>query len=153
MDTGPDRRHLQFYCNEPQLFDRAGRPDGAVTDKGGRLVVPFRVGVIQRVLQHRRNAAVVFRADKDVAVEFADFLLPALRDLVLGRHPGIGSHFVEEGHWVFAQIDDLDDHVVALRGDGCNPLRGFMSEAGGARGADNDGDLDLCHDGPTLVTV
>src|SRR5512132_1330228 len=44
MHTGPDRRHLQLYCNEPQLFDGARRTEGAVTDKGGRLLVPFWVG-------------------------------------------------------------------------------------------------------------
>src|SRR5215472_14124716 len=153
MDTGPDPRHLQLYCNEPQLFDRPSRTDRAVTDEGSGLFVPFRVGIVERILQDGRNAAIVFRADKNVAVELGDFLLPALRDLVLGRGPGIGGHFVEEGHRVFAQIDDLHDHVTALRGDVRNPLRGFMSETGGACGADDHRDLDLCHGGPTLVMV
>src|SRR6266576_2468742 len=59
MHTGPDRRHLQLYCNEPQLFDRTGGADRAVTDKGRRLLVPFRIGVIEGVLQHRRMAAIL----------------------------------------------------------------------------------------------
>ena len=92
----------------------------------------FWVGAIQRVLQRRRNAPVIFRADKNVAVELGDFLLPAPGDLALGRNPGIGSHFVEEGHWIFAQIEDLDGQVLSLRGNVCNPPRGFMSEACGA---------------------
>src|SRR5262245_58086916 len=105
MDTGADRRHLQFYGNEPQLLDGASRTDRAVTDERSRLVVPFRVGIIECILQRRRNAAIVLRAYKDITVEFGDFLLPPLRHLVLGRHPGIDSIFVVEWNRIFMLIE------------------------------------------------
>jgi hypothetical protein len=47
--------------------------------RSDRLVAPFSAGVVERVLQNRGRSAIVFGSREDKGVEFADFLLPALR--------------------------------------------------------------------------
>src|SRR5262249_44107978 len=152
MDTGSRRRHLELDGDEPQLFDRAGRSDRAIADESGRLLVPFRIGVIEGVLQHRWKAAIVFCRHKDIAIELSHFALPAPRDLVVRRDPRIRRHLVEEGHRIVTQVQDLRGQVVALRRDVLDPLGRLVSESGRARRADDDADLDLGHGGTTLVT-
>ena len=61
--------------------------DPAIADKGGRLVVPFVIGVIERILQHGRRAAIVFGRGKNIPVERGDLPLPFQRNLICRRKP------------------------------------------------------------------
>ena len=80
-----------------------------------------------------------------IAVELRDLLLPALGHRILRGRPGVRRHFIEERHREIAQIDDLGLDIVALGGNILDPLRRLVAEAGGAGGADDDGDLEFGH--------
>ena len=43
------------------------------THRGQRLVVPFPIGLIQRVLEHAGDRMVIFRRHHDIAVEFCQW--------------------------------------------------------------------------------
>src|SRR6478736_6450202 len=133
------------------MLDRARSAHRAVPDKTGSLFVPFRIGVIERVLQHRGYAVIVFGGHEDIAVEPGDFLLPALGDLILRRCPSIRRYLVKERHWEIAQIDDFGLHIVTPGGNILDPLRRLVTEAGSAGRADNDRDLEFAHDSLYLL--
>src|SRR3974377_2627367 len=96
----PVRRWPQgeYVEKRPKLLDSPRPPRRAVTDKTGGLFIPFRVGVIEGVLQHGWNAVVVFGGNEDIAIETGDLLLPPLRNRILRRHPSIRRHLVEKRH-------------------------------------------------------
>src|SRR5712671_3939970 len=85
VNGAADRRHLQLDGVEPQLLYRASAGNAAVTYESDRLVAPFSVGVVERILQNRGRSAIVFGSREDKGVEFADFLLPALGNLIFRR--------------------------------------------------------------------
>src|SRR6266853_2891878 len=77
VNGAADRRHLQLNGVEAQLFYRASAANAAVAYESDRLVHPFSVGVVERILQNRSRSAIVFGCREDKGVEFADFLLPS----------------------------------------------------------------------------
>ena len=86
MNGGADRRHLQLDGVEPQLLYRASTANAGVADESDRLVAPFSVGVVERILQNRGRSAIILGSREDKSVGFADFLLPALeRDMIAMR--------------------------------------------------------------------
>jgi hypothetical protein len=85
VNGAADRRHLQLDGVEPQLLCRASATNAAVADEIDRLVAPFSVGVVERILQNRGRSAIVFGSREDKGVEFADFLLPALGNFIFRR--------------------------------------------------------------------
>src|SRR5882672_3310065 len=145
MHAGTRRGHLQLHADQSQLLDGAGGTHASVAHIGCGLAVPLRVRVVQSVLEHRRDAAVVFRGDEEVAVELGDLLLPALRHLVLRGRPHIGRDLVEERHRVVAQVEELHAHVGSGRGDLMDPFRRLLAEAAHTCGADDDRDLGFGH--------
>jgi hypothetical protein len=145
MDTGSRWRHLQLNGDEPELLRGASGTDAAVADDRGGLPVPFRVGVVEGVLEHGRDTAIIFGRHEDIAVELSNLLLPALRDLVLGRYPRVRRHFIEKGHRIVTEVENFNGHVVALRRDVVDPPRRLVAEARGAGAADDDGYLELLH--------
>src|ERR1700683_3182330 len=104
LEVCPHReRHLRSYvCNlnfahhEPQVLHRPDTTCTTISDESRRLVIPFVIKEIDRVLQCRRSRMVVFRGDEYVGVERGDFLAPALC-VVLSvlMHDG-GHRFIEE---------------------------------------------------------
>src|SRR5258706_4047295 len=80
---------IGVICNydgvEPQLLYRASAANAAVAHESDRLVTPFSVGVVERILQNRGRSTIVFGNREDKGVEFADFLLPALGNLIFRR--------------------------------------------------------------------
>src|SRR5438445_412042 len=47
MHAVPSWSHLQLHAGEPQVLYRSGCPDAAVSHIGGRLAIPFRIGVVE----------------------------------------------------------------------------------------------------------
>src|SRR6266849_350704 len=82
VNGAADRCHLQLDGVEPQLLYRASAANAAVAYESDRLVAPFSLGVVERILQNRGRSAIVFGSREDKGVEFADFLLPALGNLI-----------------------------------------------------------------------
>src|SRR6476469_5073209 len=107
MNGAADRRHLQLDGVEPQLLYRASAANAAVADESDRLVAPFSVGVVERILQNRGRSAIVFSSREDKGVEFVDFLLPALGNLMLRGSIERRSLLREQRHGVILQIDQL----------------------------------------------
>jgi hypothetical protein len=87
MHGGMGRDHLQFYGDQPQMFDGAGGADASVAYRGEWLAGPFVVGLIERVLENAGDRLVVFRDHEYLSVAFADRLLPADGFRILARHP------------------------------------------------------------------
>ena len=145
MNAGTYGRHLQFDGMQPQLFDGTGAANTAVAEESHCLVVPFVIGVVERVLEHARRPAVVFGCQHDVAVEFGDLLLPLLRHLVPGRRVGEPASFVEERHRVVTQIEHLDVDVPSCLCDVEDPFRGLIGKTPCTRAADYDTYLWLGH--------
>jgi len=77
MHACPSRGHLQFDADEPQVLDSARAADAAIAEETRGLAIPLVVSVVERVLQHCRNAVVVFGGDEDIAVVMRDLVLPA----------------------------------------------------------------------------
>jgi hypothetical protein len=88
---------------------------------------------------------IVFGGHEDVAVELRDLLLPALGNRVLRGRPGIRRHLIEEGHRKVAQVNNFRVDIAALGRNILDPLRRHVAEACGARGADDDRDLEFAH--------
>jgi hypothetical protein len=83
VNGAADRCHLQLDGVEPQLLYRASAANAAVADESDRLVAPFSVGVVERILQNRGRSAIVFGSREDhqlddVAV-LASWVCPAAR--------------------------------------------------------------------------
>ena len=139
------RRHLQLDRMQAKLLDRPGPADAAITHEGDRLAVPFGIGVVERVLQHRRRSAIVFGRDHDEAVELRHLLLPAQRHLVFRGRPERRGGLVEEGHRIVAQVDHLDIEIAACFCYAGDPFRRLVGETGGAGRADDHADLGFGH--------
>src|SRR5258708_10024725 len=122
VNGGGDGRHLQLDGVEPQLLYRASAANAAVAYESDGLVAPFSVGVVERILQSRGRSAVVFGSREDKGVEFADFLLPALGNLIFRRSIERRSLRREQGHGVSLQIDQFDFEISPALGDRFNPL-------------------------------
>src|SRR5438445_3705437 len=136
VNGAADRRHLQLDGVEPQLLYRASAANAAVADESDRLVAPFSVGVVERILQNRGRSAIVFGSREDKGVEFADFLLPALGNLIFRRSIERRSLLREKRHGVILQIDQFDFEISPAPGDLFDPLRGMTAEAIGSDASD-----------------
>src|SRR4029079_2045507 len=135
-----DRRHLQLDGMQPQLLYRASAANAAVAYESDRLVAPFSVGVVERILKSRGGPAIVFGSREDKGVEFTDFLLPALGNLILRRSiERRRSLLREQRHGVILQIDQFDFKISPAPGDLFDPLRGMTAEAIGSDASDHDG--------------
>jgi hypothetical protein len=97
--------------------------------------------IVEGILQHGRNAVVVFRGDEDVTVKAGDLLAPAQRHLVLRRRNVQRHLFLEERHWIIAEIDNLEIGVIALLGDIEQPGRRDIGEPPRTGRADDDSDF------------
>src|SRR5690606_27554357 len=89
--------------------------------------------------------SVILRGNDYITVKLGNFLLPALRHLILRGCPGRRSRLVKKWHRVIAEVDDLDFHVASRLGDLGDPCRRLFREPAGARGADDDSDLGFAH--------
>jgi hypothetical protein len=105
--------------------------------------VDLGVEVIEGILQHGRDAVVVFRGDEDVSVEAGDLLCPAQCRLVLRRGISQRHLFLEERHGIVAEIDNLEIGVLALFGDIEQPVRRDIGEPPGTGRANDDSDFRL----------
>jgi hypothetical protein len=130
---------------KPQLLYRASATNAAVAHEGDRLVAPFSVGIVERILQNRGRSAIVFGSREDKSVEFADLLLPAPGDLIFRRCVERGSFLSEQRHGLVLQVDQFDFEISAPTGDLLNPLRGMTAEAVGSDASDDDGELQFAH--------
>ena len=68
----PNRRELKFDHSLAQLLDAAGARDAAIAPESSRLTVPLRINPVERGLEHRSGAVVVFWGDEDEAVGLRD---------------------------------------------------------------------------------
>src|SRR6201982_2568956 len=146
VNSAADWRHLQLDGMEPQLLYRASAADAAVAYESDRLVAPFSVGVVERILQNRGRSAIVFGSREDKGVEFADFLLPALGNLIFRRSIKPRSLLREQRHGVILQIDQSDFEISPAPGDLFDPLCGMAAEAIGSDASDHDGKLRFAQD-------
>src|SRR5262249_10867174 len=111
---------------------------------------PSDVGLVKCVLQSGRDRAIILGGYENVAVEFADLLLPGDGPLIFARNPEVGADLVEEGQVELLEIDELDVEFFALAGEVEDPLPGDMPETTIPGGTEDDGDLQLRHEhGPS----
>ena len=73
MNRAADRRHLQLDGVEPQLLHRASAANAAVADESDRLIAPFSVGVVERVLQNCSRSRLYSAAVKIKASNWPTF--------------------------------------------------------------------------------
>ena len=108
-----DRRHLQLDGVEPQLLYRTSAANAAVAYESDRLVAPFSVGVVERILQNRGRFAIVFGSREDKGVEFVDL---ALGNLIIRRSIERRSLLREQRHGVsFKLISSTSNQSGAWR--------------------------------------
>src|SRR5882724_3260271 len=121
LEIGPHRkrhlrsdvRNLDFAHYQPQVLYRSDTASAAIPDKSGGFVVPFAEEKIDRILQRRRGAMVVFGGDENVGVERGNLFAPRLRvRLAVLMHRG-WYRLIEERQLVIVDIDDLKFRVLA----------------------------------------
>src|SRR5258706_8877030 len=146
---------IGVICNydgvEPHFLSRASAANAAVAYESDGLVAPFGVGVVERILQNSGRSAIVFGSREDKGVEFADFLLPALGNLIFRRSIERRSLLREQRHGVILQIDQFDFEISPAPGDLFDPLCGMTAEAIGSDASDDDGKLRFAHCGFSLT--
>src|SRR5258708_19581164 len=59
------------------MLEGAGCAAPAIAQEGRRLAVDLGPKIVKGILQHGRNAVVVFRGDEDVTIDADDLLAPA----------------------------------------------------------------------------
>jgi hypothetical protein len=134
-------RHLQLDAVQPKLLDRARTADAAITNTGGSFTIPFGIGVVESVLQHAGNTAIIFGGDEDVAVEAGDLALPILRHCALRWHIQIGCGLVEERKREVAQVEKLDLQIPAGTCQIAEPRGGDVGKPGSAGRAHDNGNF------------
>ena len=147
MHGVPERNHLQLHGNAAQMFDGARRPGAAIADKAHGLAHPFLVGLIERVLQRRRNGMVVFPRHDHETVELRQRLLPANGPGILTRSPEVRGRLVEERQIEIAQIKLFESHVSTGSSQIKKPLRRLVREPRIAGGPDDDTDTGFIRGG------
>src|SRR6266851_2499092 len=115
-------RNLDFAHDQPQVLHCSDPAGAAISDESRRFVVPFVEEKIDRVLQRRRGAMVVFGGDENIGVERGNFLAPSLRmGLAVLMRPGWYG-LIEERQLVIFDVDHLKLRVLAGFQDIVHPL-------------------------------
>ena len=133
------RRHLQ---GRDDLLDhlRGPRPGGdtAVADEAHRLVLPFPMQVVDRILQWRGEAIVVLGHDEDEGVGRVDHGAPRLGVPVrVAAQAGVVG-LVHERQVELGKVHDLDVEPAVRDGALAEPLRDRQPDAAGPRAGDDD---------------
>ena len=134
-------------CNSMAWSRSCSTANAAVAYESDRLVAPFSVGVVERILQNRGRSAIVFGSREDKGVEFADFPLPAPGNLIFRRSIERRSLLREQRHGVILQIDQFDFEISPASGNLFDPMCGMTAEAIGSDASDHDGKLQFAHCG------
>jgi len=65
MDRRANRSKLKLYRRFAKLLDAASARGTAIAHEGSRLAVPLRINPVERILEHRSRAKVIFGRDED----------------------------------------------------------------------------------------
>src|ERR1700674_1814280 len=117
------------------MLNRPRRSGPAVTNGSERLPSPLLIGLVERVLQHTRDRAVVLGHHENEAVVSGECLLPAQCLGVLAGRRHRRPLLIEEGHRMVAKVDKLRLDVVTGLGLFQHPASGLAGVPTGPGGA------------------
>src|ERR1700674_4336925 len=106
------------------MLNRPRRSGPAVTNGSERLPYPFLIGLVERILQHTRDRAVVFGHHENEAVVSCESLLPAQCLGVLAGHRARPPLLSEEGHRMVTKVENIRLDVVTGLGLFQHPASG-----------------------------
>src|SRR3989344_151035 len=155
MHRGAHRGHLEFRCYQAQLLYGARAAYRTVADKSYRLIVPLRVGVIERILKYRRITVVIFGRHNYKRVSLSYFFCPrdsfGIGHLTAGRTE---RHWlVKKRHWVIAHIKNFYFKPHLLFCQFGNPCGRLVAKAPGARRTDNNLNVECIHKRPVYQKI
>src|SRR5450631_3623323 len=97
------------------MLNRPRRSGPAITNGSPRLTHPFLIGLVERILQHTRDRAVVFGHHENEAVVSGERFLPAQSLGVFARRRYRRPLLIEERHRMVAKVEKFRLDVVTDR--------------------------------------
>jgi hypothetical protein len=117
VDGRANWSELKLYRRFAELLDAARARGTAIAHESRRLAVPLRIYPVERILEHRSGAVVIFWRDKDEAVRPGNLGSPLFDDFILVRRATRhrGRHgLVEERHRKVSEVEQLRVDTAAL---------------------------------------
>src|ERR1700677_4141282 len=129
------------------MLNRPRRSGPAVTNGSERLPSPLLIGLVEGILQHTRDRAVVFGRPENEAVVSGERFLPAQCLGVLAGRRHRRPLLIEERHRMVAKVDKLRLDVVTGLGLFHYPASGLVGVPTGPGRTNQNGDTGFCgHD-------
>src|SRR6478752_758333 len=108
------------------MLNRPRRSGPAVTNGSERLTYPLLIGLVERILQHTRDRAVVFGHHENEAVVSGERFLPAQCLGALAGRRYRRPLLIEEGHRMVAKVEKFHLDVVTSLGLFQHPASGLV---------------------------
>src|SRR5262249_24226575 len=118
----PNRGDHDLGQNQPHVFDGARATRAPVTDKGGCLVVPFVIEVVDRVLERPGGAVIVLGRHEHERIEGFDLLGPLFRVLMRVLAKGGQYRLIEQWEVEVSDVNELDVGIPALFRQAIDPM-------------------------------